>query len=310
MVDADDICDWICKKCCSHCCFDETKYSERENNKSTERLMRGLVFVGYIYVLVMAVFMDSILWDNFIVSIPFFALYCFSLYLLELLRFKDPGIINKQPSNSEAITPQPCQEAITPLKQRTNTQEHSIEIEIPHHTPAKTRAVGPPRSKYCKVCEAQISKFDHHCVWIGNCVGEKNQLHFLSFLIIESIFLSFCAFLCGNSLYRVASSITNVSEPNGRILFTMAVLLPSIITALVLALFPFLMFCNHLYMICINQTSYESYKIESAYRRKEEVPTYNHGCRANIVAFIQQITLEDNKFMTWNRVKNPKPSND
>ena len=31
----------------------------------------------------------------------------------------------------------------------------------------------PMRSKYCKRCENYVSKFDHHCFWIGRCKKKK-----------------------------------------------------------------------------------------------------------------------------------------
>jgi len=45
----------------------------------------------------------------------------------------------------------------------------------------------PPRAHHCRICKHCIRRMDHHCPWINNCVGERNQKHFIQFLIYVGI---------------------------------------------------------------------------------------------------------------------------
>ena len=43
----------------------------------------------------------------------------------------------------------------------------------------------PVRTKHCKSCNLCVATFDHHCPWIGNCVGERNKMRYFCYLFIQ-----------------------------------------------------------------------------------------------------------------------------
>ncbi|CAH0746907.1 unnamed protein product [Bemisia tabaci] len=45
----------------------------------------------------------------------------------------------------------------------------------------------PPRAHHCRICKRCIRHMDHHCPWINNCVGERNQQYFVQFLMYVGV---------------------------------------------------------------------------------------------------------------------------
>lgn len=60
----------------------------------------------------------------------------------------------------------------------------------------------PARSKHCKKCGKCILFFDHHCVWLNNCIGKGNYKWFYSFLIINIIVLSYASIISFNLIRK------------------------------------------------------------------------------------------------------------
>jgi len=76
----------------------------------------------------------------------------------------------------------------------------------------------PDRTHHCSICRRCILKMDHHCPWLGNCIGFGNYKAFLLFLLYLSLFCLECCLVSSGTLYYWITYVSPVSFP--RILLT------------------------------------------------------------------------------------------
>ena len=100
-----------------------------------------------------------------------------------------------------------------------------------------------PRSRHCANCGMCVARFDHHCVWIDNCVGANNARFFLGFLASTALVCVYGAALC----WRLRRELRDFGVALGIFCAIMS-----------LALIGFSSF--HGYLAAINSTSYECAK--------------------------------------------------
>lgn len=91
----------------------------------------------------------------------------------------------------------------------------------------------PTRASHCYTCGVCVVGFDHHCVWLGTCIGKRNYLDFIIFLI------SLLIFIISNLMILFQNETKNISF----------IIVPICILFLILVT---LLFCFHVYLIFIN----------------------------------------------------------
>ncbi|XP_076372470.1 palmitoyltransferase ZDHHC18-B-like isoform X3 [Tachypleus tridentatus] len=207
-------------------------------------------------------------------AIPAIAVVLFLFVMTSLLRtsFSDPGVIPRAtPEEAADIEKQIAEVPNGSSSPTYRPPPRTKEIVIRGQTVKlkycfTCKIFRPPRASHCSLCDNCVDRFDHHCPWVGNCVGRRNYKYFYMF-IMSLAFL--CVFIFGciiahlvlvsrktNFLEAVKESPASVVE--GVVCFF------SVWSILGLAGF-------HTYLTTSNQTTNEDIKGSFSSRRGREV---------------------------------------
>ncbi|NXU78153.1 ZDHC9 Palmitoyltransferase, partial [Oreotrochilus melanogaster] len=127
-------------------------------------------------------------------AIPVFAAVLFLFSMATLLRtsFSDPGVIPRALPDEAAFIEMEIEatNGAVPQGQRPpprikNFQINNQIVKLKYCYTCKI--FRPPRASHCSICDNCVERFDHHCPWVGNCVGKRNYRYFYLFILSLSL---------------------------------------------------------------------------------------------------------------------------
>lgn len=127
-------------------------------------------------------------------AIPVFAVLLFLFVMAMLLRtsFSDPGVLPRALPEEATFIEMEIEAAngSIPSGQRPPPRIRNVQINnqiVKLKYCYTCKIFRPPRASHCSICDNCVDRFDHHCPWVGNCVGKRNYRYFYLFTLSLSL---------------------------------------------------------------------------------------------------------------------------
>ncbi|XP_040390945.1 palmitoyltransferase ZDHHC18 isoform X1 [Cygnus olor] len=209
-------------------------------------------------------------------AIPIIAAILFFFVISCLLQtsFRDPGILPRAtPSEAADLEKRIDSMGTSTYRPPARTMEVVINKYVVKLKYCYTcKMFRPPRTSHCSVCDNCVERFDHHCPWVGNCVGKRNYRYFYAFILSLS-FLTAFIFAC------VVTHLTLRSQRDG--FLTTLKTTPASVLELVICFFSVWSILGlsgfHTYLVASNLTTNEDIKGSWSNKRGSEFANpYSH----------------------------------
>jgi len=222
----------------------------------------------------MMILVPSILWqiqvgpffaDRYSIIIPIATviIQVLSIVLLVSTAFSDPGIMPRAKDYTETFDPRTKLNRTKPPPRYHDLVLRGHPFRVKYCTTCNIYR--PPRCTHCSVCENCIERFDHHCPWLGNCIGKRNYWLFFSFVTTTGTLNVTVLGTSVGHLAAITQDIKALYGKGGGDAFVQSMREEPITVALAVYSAAIVWFTvglclYHSYLICTNQTTYEQIK--------------------------------------------------
>ena len=192
-----------------------------------------------------------LIYNKNIVSIAFPITFTSIIYIIEIIAgilggCTDPGILPRQ---GEDFYYNPNRPLL-----RTVVNGHVITLTFCY----SCSLFRPPRTSHCSLCDNCVERFDHHCLWLGTCIGKRNYKYF--YILIFSLNIS-SIFQIIYSIYYIVFQIKKVkNKENYSLLLLLGLSGVALVDLLFLIFFIGKLFLLHTYLVLKSLTFYEHIK--------------------------------------------------
>mmetsp|Transcript_42687 Transcript_42687/g.91555 ORF Transcript_42687/g.91555 Transcript_42687/m.91555 type:complete len:362 (+) Transcript_42687:58-1143(+) len=217
------------------------------------------------------IFVFPQLWHRGAYALPLAVLGVFSMtvFLLCATCCTDPGILPRRSVILATGSAEDLENALgfdilggVPGQQRG-------EPELPSHLRHQgyrwcrtCRIVRPPRASHCSDCDNCVLRYDHHCPFVNNCVGQRNYHFFFGF--ITSVLVLAMLVIPSVLTYISALNVDQTMDHMGSISSAMRIALYGLALGGVLvvaaAFLSFILWSYHVFLISTSRTTKEFQK--------------------------------------------------